>query len=244
MPKIEKAESASSPTAGATASGAASRSTRIKQASSQRRERQKEAMRGVILQAAGQEFLEFGYEGFSLRRVAERIGYSATTIYLYFKDKDELLLATVQDGFREFDSTLLAAAQTTLEPLEKIVALGQAYVEFGLSHPALYRLMFMQPQDFHLLPRLLGSGTPAEELQAPPSTPHHRVVSQELLVSAVQKAMEAGHIPHQDPVNLADALWAGAHGVVALACSPLMPPEHAQKTSACLLRLLVDGMRS
>ena len=62
-----------------------------------RREGEKHELRQRLLSAAGQEFLEHGYENFSLRRVAEVIGYSATTIYLYFENKDDLLLATVQD---------------------------------------------------------------------------------------------------------------------------------------------------
>jgi AcrR family transcriptional regulator len=49
--------------------------------------------------AAGALFLEQGYERFSLRKVAERIGYSPTTIYLYFRDKDDLLFTVVDEGF-------------------------------------------------------------------------------------------------------------------------------------------------
>ena len=200
-------------------------------------------MRGAILKAAGDEFLEHGYENFSLRRVAERIGYSPTTIYLYFKDKDDLLLATVQDGFRNFDRTLESAADRTADPLERISILGRTYITFGLDNPALYRLMFMQRSDFHLLPRLLGSGTPDEELDAVHLTPHHHVVSQELLVEAVRAAMKSGQIPNGDALLLADALWAATHGIVALGTSPLMTREHAEKVGSGLIELLLQGVR-
>src|SRR5690606_10552707 len=68
---------------------------RTKSASAKRRERERALLRKNILQAASQEFLEHGYEDFSLRRVAERIGYTPTTIYLYFRNKDDLLHSTV-----------------------------------------------------------------------------------------------------------------------------------------------------
>lgn len=64
---------------------------RTRQASRHRREQEKEELQQLILKAAGELFLEQGYDRFSLRQVAERIGYSATTIYLYFEDKDDLL---------------------------------------------------------------------------------------------------------------------------------------------------------
>ena len=219
------------------------RSSRIRQASIERRERQKLELRQLILRAAGDEFVEHGYERFSLRRVAERIGYSATTIYLYFRDKDDLLLATVQDGFRDFDRTLEEAARTTADPLERIEALGRAYVQFGLDNCPLYRLMFMQRSDYYLMPRLIGSGTSEEERNAPGEGAHHHVVAQDLLVAAVEEAMQAGQIHQGDVLLIADSLWAGVHGLVALASSPLMPREHAEKVQNHLLRLLLDGLK-
>ena len=64
---------------------------RLRQAIRHRRDQEKQELRQTILNAAGELFLEQGYERFSLRKVAERIGYSPTTIYLYFRDKDDLL---------------------------------------------------------------------------------------------------------------------------------------------------------
>jgi AcrR family transcriptional regulator len=75
------------------------RAARLKQAIAQRREQQRENLRRTILTAAGELCLAHGYEGFSLRQVAERIGYSATTIYRYFANKDDLLFAIVYEGF-------------------------------------------------------------------------------------------------------------------------------------------------
>lgn len=225
---------------------ASTRANRIQSASQERRERQKRDLRHAILEAAGKEFLEHGYEAFSLRRVAERIGYSATTIYLYFQNKDDLLLATVQDGFRSFDQALESAAAATPEPLERIEILGRTYIEFGLNNPELYRLMFMQRSDFYFMPKLLGSGSTEEAVEQARKNeglePTHHVIAQELLVQAVREAMVAGKICQGDPLIIADSLWAGAHGLVALSNSPLMSTDHATRVTDQLLKLLLTGL--
>jgi AcrR family transcriptional regulator len=220
----------------------ATRSTRIRRASSERREKQKRDLRRSILQAATKEFLEHGYEYFSLRRVAERDGYTPTTIYLYFANKDDLLLATVQDGFAEFDRAMTQAAEKTTDPLARIEALGRTYIEFGLNNPALYRLMFMQRSDFYLMPRLIGSASTPE---ATPDDvkPQQRVVAQDLLVSAVNEAIAKKQIEDGNSLLIADALWSSVHGLVALATSPLMDGEHAQKVTTHLLAILVSGLK-
>jgi AcrR family transcriptional regulator len=220
------------------------RTIRTRQASRSRRESQKQELREIILAEASREFLEHGYENFSLRRVAERIGYTPTTIYLYFRNKDELLLETVQDGFTQFDEAIAAAAKGPRTPLKRIEALGRAYIQFGLDHPSLYRLMFMQRSDFYFMPRLVGRGSLAEKI-APTQNemPQHRAVAQELLISAVEDAIAQKLIPRQDAVQTADTLWAGVHGVVALSTSPLMTREQAEAVGDQLLQLLIRGLK-
>jgi AcrR family transcriptional regulator len=217
------------------------RSARIRGASSERRQKQKQELRGSILRAASDEFLEHGYENFSLRRVAERIGYSPTTIYLYFQNKDELLLETVQEGFNHFDQQMKAAADETAEPLQRIEALGRAYINFGIQNPALYRLMFMQRSDFYFMPRFdeddvaAGSNVPTKTTQ---------VVAQQMLVKAVEDGITTGQLRRGDAVLMADVLWAGAHGLVSLVNSPLMSPEHAEQVIEHLLQTLINGIRA
>src|SRR5215469_546815 len=121
---------------------------RLHRAIRHRRDQEKQELRQAILTAAGALFLEQGYERFSLRKVAERIGYSPTTIYLYFRDKDDLLFTVVEEGFVRFSQQLAAAAEGQVDPWERIIALGRAYVNFGLQNPVYYQLMFMQRADF------------------------------------------------------------------------------------------------
>src|SRR5205807_9991232 len=77
---------------------------RLRQAIRHRQDQEKQELRQTILTTAAELFLEQGYDHFSLRKVAERIGYSPTTIYLYFRDKDDLLFTVVDEGFTRFRS--------------------------------------------------------------------------------------------------------------------------------------------
>lgn len=239
------------------------RVARTQNASQQRREQERRDLRQLILQAAGNEFLEKGYDNFSLRRVAERIGYTPTTIYLHFRNKDDLLLATVQDGFEAFDQRMEETASAHSDPIKRIEALGRAYIEFGLQNPALYRLMFMQRSDFYFMPRFVEEGyddggdndsqsksavatnnaSPLNGVPASEVVERPRTVAMALLVAAVEEGMALGVVKATEPIIAADVLWAGAHGLVSLAISPLMSPEHAHKVIDSLLDTLISGVQ-
>jgi AcrR family transcriptional regulator len=243
-------------------SNSATRDKRTQSASRKRRDQDRLDLRRRILKTAGEEFLKNGYESFSLRRVAERIGYTPTTIYLHFRDKDDLLLATVQEGFADFDARMEKTAASHREPLARIEALGRAYIEFGLENPALYRLMFMQRSDFYFMPRFVEAEN-GEEVPAPAKTTkarktgnkksadatasdsgeRPRTVAMALLVAAIEEGIAAGVVKKSEPIIAADVLWAGAHGLVSLAISPLMSPQHAAKVIVPLLATLINGVR-
>jgi AcrR family transcriptional regulator len=83
-----------------------------------------------------------------MRHLAEEIGYSAATLYLYFRDKDDLLFTVVDEGFTRFEKQLAEAAASSADPWTRLNALSQAYVTFGLRNPVYYQLMFLQRVDF------------------------------------------------------------------------------------------------
>jgi AcrR family transcriptional regulator len=153
--------------------------------------------------AAGSAFLELGYQALSMRKVAERAGYTATTLYRYFQDKDDLLFAMVSEGLSAFTRELREGRESGEEPLARIEAMGLAYIRFGLDHPALYRLLFIQRPDF------LGRGR--GDIQT------LRVESFSLLRGAVAEAMSAGAAAHGDAAAVSMSLWAVVHGVTSLA---------------------------
>ena len=85
-----------------------------------------------------------------MREVATTIGYSATTIYLHFEDKDALMLAVCSAGFEEFGASLEAAARSAASPYDGLRASADAYVTFALDHPVLYDVMFIRPEEWAL----------------------------------------------------------------------------------------------
>lgn len=181
---------------------AKTRGERIQSRSAKRRAKQKEELRSTILAAAKDLFLAHGYEGFSLRQVAEEVGYSPTTIYLYFSDKDELLLHVCLEGFQTFGVMLRAGYESSDDPRKRLEALGEQYFKFGLENPANYRLMFMQRTDIRM-----------EEL---PEGYKSTEDSFGYLFRTVQECISVGYL-QGDPQTLANFIWSGIHGIVALA---------------------------
>ncbi|KYF92071.1 porin [Sorangium cellulosum] len=214
-----------------TKTGGATQAERLQASSLQRREQQRENLRGAILAAAGELFLEQGYEAFSMRQVAERIGYSATTIYRYYENKDDLLFAIVHEGFTEFQRELVAAAESTADPIERMVALGAAYVQFGMQNPVHYRLMFMQRFDFVFDQR--------KEQQQP------MVGSFDVLQKAVASAMDAGAIERGDVERHSQVVWALVHGItsLALANGGRFGPDDVDRTMGIAMKMMVRGLR-
>jgi AcrR family transcriptional regulator len=203
---------------------------RLRQAIRHRQAQEKQELRQAILTAAGELFLEQGYERFSLRKVAERIGYSPTTIYLYFRDKDDLLFTVVDEGFVRFGQQLVAVAESQEDPWERIIALGRAYVAFGLQNPVYYQLMFMQRTDF-LTQKQVGESQP-------------RIASFQVLRQAVQQAIDAGILRPGDAQSYSDVLWALVHGMVSLAISmPAFDASRVQRTMETAWQMECQGLR-
>ncbi|MFD1630517.1 TetR/AcrR family transcriptional regulator [Pseudopedobacter beijingensis] len=108
----------------------------------ERKRRHKEDLRGRILDAAKKLFLKEGYEATSIRKIAAAIEFSPTTIYLYYKDKNEIVSALQQEGFK-----LLASKFETLslveDPFERLKAMGRTYMKFANENIEFYELMFV-----------------------------------------------------------------------------------------------------
>src|ERR1044071_5511951 len=100
----------------------------------ERREREKKELRQEILDAARDLFVREGFENVSMRKIAEKIEYSPTTIYLYFKDKADLLDCIVEETFARLVRKGVQLDQSGLDPLERLERGLRAYIEFVLHH--------------------------------------------------------------------------------------------------------------
>lgn len=191
----------------------------------ERREREKEEVRRKILTAARDLFASEGYERITMRRIADVIEYSATTIYNHFEDKDDLVHALCQEDFgRLFHH--LQQTPPPADPVEAVRQLGLAYARFGTSYPNHYRFMFMTPGKF-------------ESLGDKDRSPGEQAFG--LLHAAVTAAIEGGYFRSADADTVAQVLWASMHGAIALIIT--LQPQHWPHAPAApdLVEQVVDA---
>jgi len=172
----------------------------------ERREREKSETRDKILDAARELFVTEGYEGVSMRRVAEKIEYSPTAIYVHFADKQQLFQELCQQDYARLADVFQSSAMST-DPMERLKQIGRTYVEFGIHYPNHYRFMFMMPH-----PPIEPDEEECEKMGNP------ELDAYAFLKWAVQQAIGAGHIREEltDAELVSQTLWAAVHGVISL----------------------------
>jgi AcrR family transcriptional regulator len=107
----------------------------------ERKAREKEALKALILKGAKKLFLEKGIEQTTIRNIADEIDYSVGTVYVYFKDKNAILHDLHSIGFEELGG-YFKELFTLEDPMERIRKMGFMYIKFALENPEMYDLMF------------------------------------------------------------------------------------------------------
>jgi len=180
----------------------------------ERREREKSETRDKILDAARELFVTEGYEGVSMRRVAERIEYSPTAIYVHFADKNELFHELCRQDFARLQQVMTSSALPS-DPMERLRQIGRNYVEFGMRFPHHYEFMFMTPHPPH---------EPDDEDREIMGNPEMDAYA--LLKWAVEAAIKAECFREevQDAELVSQTLWASVHGVISLNIAKCQDP--------------------
>ncbi|MFN0252663.1 MAG: TetR/AcrR family transcriptional regulator [Kofleriaceae bacterium] len=166
-------------------------------------ERERQQKRTAILEAARELFVERGVEAVTLREVAQKIEYSTTAIYVHFGDKAALVAAMIEEDFAAFSKGLEAAA-SIVDPVERIVALQTAYIDFALSKPHHYQMLFLTP------PR------GAEKIKD--STSPAGIQGYRVLLAAIEECLHTKRLRAElsDAAVLTQTVWATVHGMVSL----------------------------
>jgi len=180
--------------------------------SAERRERERVGVRTAILDAARAIMSERGYDGLTMRGVADRIEYTAAAIYKHFKDREELVRELCAHDFYAFAQILRArpgvvalsdggAKGDSKDPYARLRAIGRGYTEFAMRYPEQYRVMFMtqRPVDQDMIEK----GNPEEDAYA-------------TVLQAVAAAQSQGCFSGLDPDLVAQTAWATMHGVVSI----------------------------
>jgi AcrR family transcriptional regulator len=196
----------------------------------ERRERERQVVRKEILDAARALFIEEGYEKTSMRRIAEKIEYSPTTIYLYFHDKKELLESICEETFGKFVKILEGINKEHKDPLKNLRAGLKAYIEFGLKNPNDYMLTFMDKQD-----------VPGSHYMRPE---HSGTKAFMYLVGVVGDCVRQKKLRSADVKVTAQVLWSSIHGMTSLMIAkPNFPWAAKSKLIDGMVDLLIDGLK-
>ncbi|MFN4298084.1 MAG: TetR/AcrR family transcriptional regulator [Brevundimonas sp.] len=158
--------------------------------------------RAEILEAAERIFVEHGYDGATIRKIADDVGLSSTALYMHFRDKSQILAEICRSAFEQL-TILTAQIEADAAPVEvKMRRMMEAYARFGLENPNAYRLIYMtRPEEARS-----GAEDVARDLGAGLFQSFGKMIGQ---------AHAAGRLRH-DPAVTGQILWAGAHGVVSL----------------------------
>lgn len=188
------------------------------------KKRDRKDVRTLVLRTALRLFLRFGYHEVTMRKIAEEIGYTPGTIYLYFKNKAEILYELHNEGFKllqERRAKTLAACGAHATALEKLAVAGKNYIAFALENPELYELMFFmrEPRDhMEAYRKRVGreEGQPID----------YALQTYENLKQSIKECMDEGFLDGVDPDVAAFFHWSLGHGVVSLAIRKRIPLPH------------------
>lgn len=194
----------------------------------ERKQRQKDTLRQEILSAARDIVVKEGFEALTIRRVAEAVEYAPGTLYLYFESRDAIARALCVEVYQALYTALQPAAEIH-KPRARLRALVESYVEFGLSHPEMYRLALMS--DPKLTDALLQGHVEGPE-----------GVGQRTIAFFVEAVKEIRH-ESQDALAIAEAVLVAIHGTVSLKLvCPALPVTPISRLAPLISKLLIRGM--
>ncbi len=197
----------------------------------ERRTREKEQLRRQILSAARELFVNEGYESVSMRKIANKIEYSPTTIYFYFEDKADLLDSVCKETLLDLLNTLERLKEDTSDPVKALRKSGRAYVEFGLKYPQDYKLTFVIRPQFQ---KGLGlqQGSVGE-----------RVFN--YLRAMVSECIRQKAFRQVDVETTGQALWSAVHGVTLLLIDfSDFPWTEKDRLIDMVIDTMIDGLKA
>lgn len=180
-------------------------------------------LRDEIVRVATKIVEDCGPDCVTMREVAATVGYTPTTLYLYFKDKHAIVREVVVRGFEEMGEFLRQSAVGPTH-VDRLRQRGRAYIVWGVMHPGLYQIMF----EARVAPGMEFTPEEGERLM--------RALEESSAI--VHGAIEAGELTGvDDPLALGNALWAAVHGVTSLSISRRLAREARTMSPKGLLEM-------
>jgi AcrR family transcriptional regulator len=160
--------------------------------------------RAEILEAAERIFVAEGYDGATIRKIADEVGVSSTALYMHFQDKGQILLEICE---RSYELLLERNTEIAARPLDAVVRVRMmlaAYMHWGLEHSNAYQLVYSQPRPVSALSE---------------NTADLGAKCYEIFSGVVREIAASGRLRTGTSDSAAQALWMSCHGVVALKTS-------------------------
>lgn len=187
-------------------------------------------LRNALILIATELLSEDGLHALSLRKMAQRAGVSHNAPYMHFADKEAVLVAIAEEGFRLLEVDVESAiAQSGSSTREQLIVASQAYVRFALGHPDHVQVMF-RPVDGAKHPNLVKASQS----------------SLNRLFELVKSGQENGELNSGDTQAMTKAIWAMAHGISAISIayqtSIMSPTKSLEDITSMFVSFLLDGL--
>jgi AcrR family transcriptional regulator len=165
----------------------------------------KQNLKLQIIGAAREVLLGEGYRDLSLRKVARKIGVSATSIYLHFDSKDDLVHSLIEAAIERLNDSLESALPDDGDPINKLEMLAWTYVDFALSHPREYQVIYLVSSD--------------EMTRYPKEKFRKARKGYRLVLQVLQEGIKEGTVDEQKPRIASYTFWAQLHGILSVVLS-------------------------
>ena len=163
------------------------------------------SLRNEILQVSKDLLIKEGFSKMSMRRIAGRANVTATSIYLHFENKDDLLLTLIEESIRKLKQALLDVVDEEYGLIDQLEILAETYINYALDHPQEYEIIYM------VMP---------EEMPKYPKDKFRDVRSAyELIADIISESEHKVYIEVEDSLISAYTFWAQLHGVVSVILS-------------------------
>jgi len=169
----------------------------------ERKAKEKEDLKALILQGAKKLFLEKGIEHTTIRNIADEVEYSVGTVYVYYKDKNAILDDLHKQGFLKLREELRVLFNVS-EPMERLKALGRVYMQFALDNIDMYDLMFIKNAPMECLENREGEDW------------DEGVTTFGVLQTTVEQCIDKGYFKGHKIEPLSLAIWSCVHGMCSL----------------------------
>ena len=159
-------------------------------------------LREKILDTSRHLLFSEGYSAISMRKIAKQIGVTATSIYLYFENKDHLVHTLIEESVEELSVSIEKSAAKESGTLEKFEAIIKGYADFALTNPEKYQVIYM---------------VQSERMARYPKEKFRKARrGYALLESVIQQGIIEGLMELEEPMIAAYSIWAQLHGVISV----------------------------